>query len=171
MKHGKTNIDILSLRAERLVVTGFRCCMAGYDLGDTSCWETAWQSYLGELGSEVAPPLMGGLQHWVRNVRHHGARPIRYFPQGCRFLCHDECMALSLLSAAQAGDQDTGGRASFHLGTIGSEPSANKVWMATVTFGSALLQAGLVLYPVDSAVVDSTAALDRSRNATASRLN
>jgi hypothetical protein len=43
--------DFLDRQPERLVVTGYRCCMAGYDFLDVACWEAAWASYIGEVGA------------------------------------------------------------------------------------------------------------------------
>ena len=92
---------LLDYKPERLVVSGFRCCMAGYEFGDIECWETGWRFYVGELGTGEARSLMGELQYWVRSVRGESRRRIACFPHGCQNVCHDECMALSLISGMQ----------------------------------------------------------------------
>jgi hypothetical protein len=48
--------------------------MAGYAYGDVDCWETAWRSYCGEVGTSDARRLMGELQFWVRTLRAESAR-------------------------------------------------------------------------------------------------
>jgi hypothetical protein len=153
--------DLLARQPERLVVTGFRCCMAGYDFGDSACWEAAWRSYVGELGSQSARSLMGELQFFVRCIRLNTARPLCYFPQGCRYLCHDECMALSALSAAQSGDCVAGCLAVRHLTGQHDPMSINEVWTAAQSFADALKAWGQPLYPVSAGVVESIAKMQQ----------
>jgi hypothetical protein len=114
---------LLDRKPERLVVTGLRCCMAGYAYGDIACWETAWQSYCSELGTADARRLMGELQFWVRTLRSESVRAIDVFPHGCGNVCRDECMALSLIAALQDHDEQTACLAALHLaGDIGELP-------------------------------------------------
>ena len=147
--------DFLSRQPERLVITGFRCCMAGYDFLDVACWETGWQCYIGEVGPEQARALMGEAQSGVRTIRYSSQKSVSYYPQGCRQLCHDECMALSAISAAQGSDAVAGRMATRHL--IGSNDggSIDGVWTATQGFAQALVHSGQPLYPVTAAVVQS----------------
>jgi hypothetical protein len=149
--------DFLDRQPERLVVTGFRCCMAGYDFLDVACWEAAWQSYIRELGPQQARLLMGELQYWVRTLRLQAQREVTYFPQGCRNLCHDECMALSAVSAAQSRDAAAGCLAIRHLLSITDAAMLEDVWSATLSFATALANTGQPLYPVTIPVVESIA--------------
>jgi hypothetical protein len=151
--------ELLDLKPEKLVITGFRSCAAGYDFSDASCWEAAWQAFQGELGPRCARCLMGELQFWVRSIRLNTERPLRYFPLGCRHLCHDECMALSALSAAQSGDEEAGRLAIRHLMEGADAAAIEDVWLAAQSFAEALKQSGQVLYPVTCSVIQSIAAM------------
>ncbi len=157
--------DLLELKPEKLVITGLRSCAAGYDFGDASCWEAAWQAYLSEVGPRCARCLMGELQFWIRSIRCNAERPLCYFPMGCRHLCHDECMALAALSAAQAGDDEAGRLAIRHLMDMASPEAMEDVWIAAQSFADALKQSGQLLYPVPASVIESIAAMQsRARN-------
>ena len=147
--------DFLARPPERLVIMGFRNLMAACELGDIACWEAVWQHYIAELGPRGARQMLGELQYWARAVRRHAGRPLTFYPHCCRFLCHDECMALSLVAAAQAGDEATGGarRAPSHGP---ADPAAlAEVWEATLPFAQALGRAGQDMYPVTADVVES----------------
>jgi hypothetical protein len=154
-----TATDLLTRPAERLVLTGFRNLMAACEFGDLACWESVWQAYLDELGPRGARRMVGELQYWGRALRRHAGHPLGYYPQCCRFLCHDECMALSMISAAQADDEPTACLAARHL-TGRSEPDTlAELWQATLPFAEALESCGLAMYPVTAAVVDSISRL------------
>lgn len=86
---------------EWLVGMGFRCWLAGFDTCDISCWEAGWNVFAGELGSERAAHAVGGLACWVRAVRATACRRIDYYPFDCSRFCHDECLAISMISASQ----------------------------------------------------------------------
>ncbi|MGH6908533.1 MAG: hypothetical protein ACREDX_11815 [Aestuariivirga sp.] len=163
-RHNDCFEDLLARQPERLVITGFRSCMAGYDFCDVACWEAAWQSYIGELGARRACCLMGELQYWVRNLRWQAQRAVSYFPQGCRHLCHDECMALSVVSAAQGNDTNAGCLAIQHLIGSSDRRIVDDVWTATRSFADALTQSDQPLYPVSATVVESIAKMNRLVN-------
>jgi hypothetical protein len=147
--------DLLSRRPERLVVTGFRNIMAACELGDVNCWEAVWQHYIAELGSGPARRIVGELQYWTRSVRHHSERPLSYYPQCCRLLCHDECMALSIIAAAQAEDEATGELAARYLTGQSHPDYLAEVWNASLPFAAALGEAGQHITPVTRDVVES----------------
>ena len=147
--------DLLARRPERLVVTGFRNIMAACDLGDVNCWETVWQHYIAELGPTPARRVVGELQYWTRCVRIHAERPLSYYPQCCRHLCHDECMALSIIAAAQVEDQATGELAARYLTGQNSRDHLAEVWNASLSFAEALGDAGQHVIPVTRDVVES----------------
>lgn len=150
-----STLDLLSRRPERLVVTGFRNTMAACELGDLHCWEAVWQLYITELGSGHARQMMGELQYWTRSVRCHAERPLSYYPQCCRALCHDECMALSIIAAAQADDEATRLLAARYLTGQCCPAQLAEVWHAALPFAAALGQAGQYVYPVTGDVVKS----------------
>jgi hypothetical protein len=147
--------DLLDRRPERLVVTGFRNIMAACELGDMDCWEAVWQHYIAELGAAPARRMMGELQYWARSLRRHAGRPLSYYPQCCRQLCHDECMALSVVAAAQAGDEATGLLAARYLTGVSAPRALADVWQATLPFACALSEAGQTMFPVTAEVVAS----------------
>lgn len=151
-------LKLLDRKPERLVVTGLRCCMAGYNFGDIDCWETAWRSYSMELGTSDARRLMGELQYWVRCLRAESIRPLDVFPHGCGHVCRDECMALSLIAALQDNDLGTAVLAARHLsGLIDGEPPLS-LTVAGQGYADALLGAGQKLMSVPASVVHSIAA-------------
>lgn len=145
----------LERQPERLVITGFRCCMAGYDFLDVDCWETAWRFYITEVGSDRARALMGELQYWVRAIRRQSQSGSTYYPQACRHLCRDECMALSAISAAQKQDVLAGCLATRYLIGTHDASAIEDVWCASQSFAGALLHSGQPLYPVSVSVVES----------------
>lgn len=147
--------DLLSHRPDRLVVTGFRNIMAACDLGDTQCWEAVWAQYIAELGAAPARRMVGELQFWARSVRQCAERPLRYYPHCCRHLCHDECMALSLIAAAQADDEATGELAARYLTGQCRKERLGELWEASLSFAEALGQAGQHVIPVPRDVVES----------------
>ena len=147
--------DLLSRRPERLVVTGFRNIMAACELGDVNCWEAVWQHYIAELGPAPARRTVGELQYWTRSVRHHSDRALSYYPQCCRHLCHDECMALSIIAAAQGGDEATGELAARYLTGQSHPERLAEVWNASLPFAESLVEAGQRMIPVTRDVVES----------------
>lgn len=154
--------DFLTRPPEKLVIVGFRNLMAACELGDVACWEAVWQHYIAELGPRGARQMLGELQYWARAVRRHAGRPLTFYPPCCRFLCHDECMALSLVAAAQAGDEPTGGLAARHL-TGRTDPAVlAELWEATLPFAEALGNAGKDMYPVTLEVVESIARMQQA---------
>jgi hypothetical protein len=106
------------------------------------------------LGTGTARTLVGELQYWTRSVRQHAERPMSYYPQCCRHLCHDECMALSIIAAAQAEDQTTGHLAARYLTGQSCPARLSELWQASLPFAAALAQAGQLVTPVTSDVVD-----------------
>lgn len=151
-------LKLLDRKPERLVVTGLRCCMAGYNFGDIDCWETAWRSYCMELGTSDARRLMGELQYWVRTMRAESARPLDVFPHGCGHVCRDECMALSLIAALQDNDQPTAILAARHLGGSVEGDAPVSLAASGQGYADALKSAGQRLLSVPASVVLSIAA-------------
>lgn len=88
-------------KPEQLVGIGFRCCLAGYETQDIDCWETGWNIYARELGTQCAKVAMTELTCWVRAVHLNACRRISTFPFGCSGFCRDECMAISMVAASQ----------------------------------------------------------------------
>jgi len=148
-----TERHLLDRKAERLVVAGFRGWMLGYQYKDTDCWEATWSLYTRELSCDDARRSLTELQHWVRSVRQTTTRTIKCFPPCCRHVCHDECIALGLVSALQCGDDVTARLAAIHLIDAGQSDPLSRVVEAARRFARALADAGQLLVPVDRTVV------------------
>jgi hypothetical protein len=145
--------ELLARRAERLVISGYRNMMAAYELGDGACWEEIWRSFTQELGSRAARRTVGEIQYWVRTLRANSERPLAFFPNRSLQLCEDECIALSLVAAAQTGDCDAGCCAAGML--IGTEEGwrISDVWQASTHLATALQCSGQVMYSCPRAVI------------------
>jgi hypothetical protein len=149
----KPSRDLLARPAERLVISGYRNMMAAYELGDGACWEEIWHSFTHELGSRAARRTVGEVQYWVRTLRANSERPLAFFPNRSLQLCEDECIALSLVAAAQTGDCEAGCLAAGML--IGTEEAlrVNDVWQASSHLATALHCSGQVMHACPRTVI------------------
>lgn len=147
--------DLLARRPERLVVAGYRNMMAAYDLADASCWEATWSQFIAELGAPAARRTVGELQYWARTVRASAVRPLTFFPNCCLQLCHDECMALSMIAAGQALDAEAGLTAAEFVTGSQDADRLQEVWQAAIHLARALAAADQIMYPVPCAVIRS----------------
>ncbi|MEO1282550.1 MAG: hypothetical protein AAFV69_12535 [Pseudomonadota bacterium] len=86
---------------EGLVGLGFRHWMRGCQTGDVDHWARAWTLYSNRLGCQRAKTVLGELSGWVRLVNCRARRSIEVAPEGCIRLCRDECLAVSMIAAAQ----------------------------------------------------------------------
>ena len=160
----ETSADYLVTRtAERLVLTGVRCWMAGYEHGDIQCWETAWRHYSSVVGARDGRWLLSELQYWVRVLRDVAVRPIAFYPHCCRHVCADECVGLSLLAAYQRQDLATARGAAYRLSGLNPSAAFNLLIDASSSFATALSGAGQHLLPVPLHLVEHAAALERAR--------
>jgi hypothetical protein len=153
--------DFFNMVPERLVVFGFRNIMATHDLGDGNCLETVWREYLRSAGAGPARRLMGELQFWVRSIRLCTRRDLKYFPCACRHICHDECMAVATIAAAQTLDRRLTIKAAEQLLGTNDLHVVSEVWAASCHFAAALKQDGLELFPVTADVIDSITAMEQ----------
>ena len=90
-----------TMTAERLVGLGFRGWVSGYEYEDVSCWEHVWNAYAETLGVPLAKKAVTELSCWVRHVRQISCRRIEVYPMACKGFCRDECIAISVIAAAQ----------------------------------------------------------------------
>jgi hypothetical protein len=86
---------------ERLAGLGFRSWLAGYQNNQMTYWEDAWNLYAQALGPVPARTAIRDLSAWVRAISDHAQRPIRLYPAQCERFTHDECLAVSMIAAAQ----------------------------------------------------------------------
>lgn len=98
--------SILDYKPERLMLTGYRGAMAGYDYGDSGAWDDMWTSLSQEAGTDFACRVTGSFHYLVRSLR--ASRPCAgsYYPKSCKRVCAVECLVLTLLSAQQHGDPE-----------------------------------------------------------------
>lgn len=164
VKLNRHHDDLFSYRPERLVVSGLRCTMAGYDLGDPECWNCLWDIYVAEIGSATTRRLMGELQYWIRGVRSAADHSLTYYPMGCRHVCRDECLLLSLLSALQHKDEGCTDCALRALCTRTDKMQVQSIRDSSRAFASALLDAGEVLLPVPLPVLQTIVNATRQQN-------
>jgi hypothetical protein len=159
--------DIFSLTPERMVIYGFRNAMAAHDLNHAAYLDRAWCDYIDALGANPARRLMGELQYWTRTIRCHASRSMHYFACRCRHICHDECMAVAMISAAQRNDRQCTELAASHLLCSAEREKLTDVWIASGHFGAALLLERLELFPVTAEVITSIAAMEEQNLACA----
>lgn len=145
--------ELLANPAERLVISGYRNMMAALELGDGACWEEIWRCFTDELGAPDARRTVGEVQYWVRTLRASSARPLAFYPHRSLHLCEDECIALSLIAAAQADDADTGCRAAGLLTGTDDYPRIRDVWQASGHLAQALTCSGQVMHACPRAVI------------------
>ena len=127
---------------ERLVMTGLRCWMAGYETADAGCWEVAWNEYARELGGRAAKPVITELACWVRCLRQSACRGLSFYPWCCRHATEDEALAVSMVAECQHGRPASARGAAFLLlATNTLDPVVD----ASVDFAAALADAGLRL--------------------------
>lgn len=86
---------------ERLVGFGFRCWLSGFESGDITAWEEAWNAYQDATGKDAAKHLVLRLSAFVRAVKSTAERDIEVYPASCRGFCRDECLAISIIAASQ----------------------------------------------------------------------
>lgn len=149
--------DILLRPAESLVVRGFRSWMAGYEHGDIQCWETAWREYTKILGAKDGRMLLSELQYWVRIIRQVSMREIQCLPYCCRYLAHDECMALSLISSYQHQDRNSAQAAAIYICGQTARDPLDLLTDASSSFAAALSKTGNYLLPVPGEVIEDIA--------------
>lgn len=152
--------DIFSLTPERLVIFGFRNAMAAHDLNQADYLDRAWRDYIDALGPGPARRLMGELQYWTRTIRCHAERQAQYFACRCRHLCHDECMAVAMIAAAQSNDRMCTQLAASHLLRSTDPRALAEAWVASSHFGAALTLEGLKLFSVSAEIIMSIVAME-----------
>lgn len=142
MRSGRLLKGYMSQKPERLIVSGFRCWMAGYQYDDVECWEYAWNLYAKELGAKNARAAISELQFWVRDLRAAAVHPIKCLPNGCACLCRDESLALSMVAASQCGDEDAALAAALDLAHTCERTRVQPVLDAASRLSGVLADAG-----------------------------
>jgi hypothetical protein len=90
--------------AGTLVITVYRCAMAGFSVGQTDCWEIGWRALGQAVPHGEEGPLFGEFYGFVRALLAVTQNPLSCRPAGCRSIGNDEALALSMIGAAQVAD-------------------------------------------------------------------
>ncbi|MEM1306149.1 MAG: hypothetical protein AAGG99_01365 [Pseudomonadota bacterium] len=85
-----------------LLTDGYRGWMGGLRTGDVTAWESVFSRYVADLGLCNAKRTIDALSEWVTAIDTLSTRRVNVCPPGERRLCRDECMAVSMVAAAQA---------------------------------------------------------------------
>jgi hypothetical protein len=128
---------------ERLTALGFRCWLAGYQSGTIDYWEQAWNAYAIALGPAAARTAVRDLSCWVRSVCAHARRDIQICPGLSDRFGHDECLAVSVIAAAQ---HDCPGVKACAFALLGAQP-LDDVILSASRFAAGLRDNGLLLKP------------------------
>lgn len=134
--------ELLARAPERLVLLGYRNMMSAYEFGDTASWEEIWRSFILDLGVPAARRTAGEVQYWMRAIRANAGRALGFYPHRCFRLCDDECIAVSLVAAAQSGDDEAGLFAAAMLTGTAEQSRNDDIWHASSHLAAALQGAG-----------------------------
>lgn len=133
-----------SVTAADLVGLGFRNWLAGYLNNDVGCWTGVWSLYATRLELCAAKPVVAALSVWVRDIHVGACRKIQVSAPSCATYCRDECMAISIIAAAQNDTCPAMRACAFALlGTSNIDPVIN----SAERYARTLSQAGLTIEP------------------------
>ena len=129
-------------KAEVILLTALRCWLAGYETGDIACWELAWHGLARIVPLPDAKRVVAELGQFARVFRGTLTCRFVYLPHCCSRVTADECLALQLVSCAQAGQSDSADACALRLSR--NENHAELV-AAAIDLGHALSEAHLTL--------------------------
>ncbi|PPR61339.1 MAG: hypothetical protein CFH10_01191 [Alphaproteobacteria bacterium MarineAlpha4_Bin2] len=86
---------------ESLLIRSYRRWIAGMRLNDERYWSVVWVELSGALGNQSARTILGGLQSLIVGIGNNSRRSLRIYPPCCGFICTDELLILTLISAHQ----------------------------------------------------------------------
>src|SRR5277367_2025019 len=90
--------------ADALIITVYRCAMAGFSVGQTDCWDIGWRALDQAMPPGETGALFGEFYTFVRALLAVARNPLSWQPANCRGLCNDEALALSMIEATQGAD-------------------------------------------------------------------
>ncbi len=90
-------------RVAQMVGRSFRCAMLARREASGVFWSYAWQEIADLAGPARADNLVTALGQFVESIDRTATRRIEVLPNGCPGLCRDECLAVSIIAAAQLG--------------------------------------------------------------------
>lgn len=128
------------------MILAYRCWQAGFDYGDSECWQYAWAVLSSELGPTRARAVLGQIEDFVRALREVGRRRIGYYPPSCCRTSASEQVILELIADLQAGEVNVGHRIEALCGDV-AEAAAARVLRPARGLASSLLDAGIAVLP------------------------
>ncbi len=87
-----------------MVLTVYRCAMAGFSCDQAACFDIGWEALVRDMPLNHARGLFGEFHHFVRTLIAAAERPLTWRPATCRGLSGDEARVLAMIAAAQCGD-------------------------------------------------------------------
>jgi len=141
--------------AARLVGFGFRGWLSGLRSAELGELDRVWTHYRELLGDAQARTTVGALANWVASVQRSSSRSIAVCAPDCEQFCRDECMAISMIAAAQNDTCPAMRACAFAL--IGGS-NVDGVVSGAEAFAGALRESGQVLTPemIHNAASDAT---------------
>lgn len=156
-RHPNAPANALDQPTERLVLVGFRTCMAGYEHNCMDCWKVAWTEFVDELGLLHGRRTFRDMRSWVILLRAKSCRPIACFPHLFPQVCRDEALVLSIASALQEGQRNLARAAAVHLTNTTSGDAIDTLVDAADSFAAALKEGGGSMVPVTPSVIEAIA--------------
>ncbi len=129
-------------RAEELIVTVYRCAMAGFSSGEIDAWDIGWRTLGAAVPDAEAGPLFGHFHGFARALLAVSQRPLAWRPAACAGLCDDEALAMTMIATAQRAD--IAGTLSAAARLLGVDGLGDAL-QAAQSLGSALARHGLVI--------------------------
>lgn len=111
----------LARHGESLFMLAYRCWHAGFDYGDTECWQYAWNALSKAVGPDEARPVLGAIEDFVRTLRTVSRRSLDYYPPPCCRMSESERQVLALVAGLQAGLPEADGIAHSLCGPMDEE--------------------------------------------------
>lgn len=86
---------------EKTLIRSYRRWIAGMRMNDERYWSVVWTELSSFLDDQSARSILGGLLSQIAAIGSFSRRPVRLHPPCCGYVCVDELLILSLISACQ----------------------------------------------------------------------
>ncbi|MEL6296978.1 MAG: hypothetical protein AAFQ45_00270 [Pseudomonadota bacterium] len=149
---GTRGVSGRQLGSAHLAAYGLRGWLGGLRNTDMAQWQAVFETYSGAFGLCHARRTIEALSDWSRAIERSAERDIEICPLSCPTLCQDECVALSIVAAAQADTCPAMQACAFALiGSADIEP----VVAGAEAFGAELKSADCIVEPATLAALES----------------
>jgi hypothetical protein len=138
--------------AEVLLLTAFRCWLAGYETSDIACWEVAWQGVSRDRPAAQAKRIIAEVSQFTRIFRQTLRQQFVHLPYCCSRITSDECALLHMVACAQHGELI---RAEHLAHKLSNNPHYFELVDAASDLGRALSEASLSLTYTDASKLAS----------------